>query len=94
MVPYIPLSMHFISLDLFFQALSMIVSFCRLRKIGRCGESEGISQITHKATFELSQFSILETVMFGQNAGDLRPIKSLSLSNESLRASLRHGAIV
>jgi hypothetical protein len=31
-----------------------------LRKIGRCGDSQAISQITHKAALELSQFPILE----------------------------------
>jgi hypothetical protein len=46
------------------------------------------------ARSELSQFSILETVIFGQNAGDLRPNQSLSPANESLRASLRRGAII
>ena len=31
-----------------------------LRKIGRCGDSQAISQMTHKAAFELSPFPILE----------------------------------
>ena len=43
---------------------------------------------------ELSQFSILETVIFGQNAGDLWPINRCLLPTESLGASLRRGAII
>ena len=31
-----------------------------LREIGQCGDSQAISQITHKAAFELSQFPILK----------------------------------
>jgi hypothetical protein len=53
MVPYIPLSMHIVGPDLSFRPcrpLAMIVSFGG----------------THKATLELSQFSIPETVIFGQ----------------------------
>src|SRR4029077_4363746 len=45
-----------------------------------------IQRLTHKATFERSQFSILETVIFGQNAGDLRPINRCLLpTNRSAR---------
>ncbi len=45
-----------------------------------------MSSLTHKATFELSQFSILETVIFGQNTGDLRPINRCLLpTNRSAR---------
>ena len=36
----------------------------------------------------------LEAVIFGQNGGDLRPIDRCLLPTESLRASLRRGAII
>jgi hypothetical protein len=52
MVPYIPLSMHIVA-STFFQAVQAARDDCELLR-------------THKAILELSQFSIPETVIFGQ----------------------------